>query len=114
MTTAISKYHPQTCDARFRSSLAADLHRADVTTVPGEVTQVSQGHNGTWKVTHHGQTVIFPAFKHKADADREDNMKIRRFLKQYNSLVTETPAHGCLTSTTDSRTTDQRIHFTKE
>ncbi len=74
--------HQHTYDAIFRHPAAHNLGWHDVRSLLAALADVTDGHNGSFKVARNGQLVILHSPKHKDVASVEDLLAIRHFLEQ--------------------------------
>jgi hypothetical protein len=92
-TIPLSGPHQRTFDRIFQHPISHNLEWRDVHALFGEIAHVTKEHNGSLKVTRHGQTLVLHPTSNKDVTEMDEVMELRHFLER-SEPAAEKPAEN--------------------
>jgi len=81
-STPLTGAHQRTFDRIFQHPISHNLEWRDVHALLGEMGDVAKEHNGSLKITRHGQTIVLHPTSKKDVAEMDEVMALRHFLER--------------------------------
>jgi hypothetical protein len=89
-TTPLTGSHLRTYDRIFQHPISHNLEWRDVRAMLGKISQVDEEHNGNFKVTRNGQTLVLHPPRGKDVTEMDEIMALRHFLERSDAIPPET------------------------
>jgi hypothetical protein len=81
-TTPLTGSHQRTFDRIFQHPISHNLEWRDVHALLGKLGHVAEEHNGSFKVTRNGQTLVLHPTSSKDVSEMDEVMALRHFLER--------------------------------
>jgi hypothetical protein len=88
-STPLTSSHQRTFDRIFQHPISHNLEWRDVHALLAEMGEVVKEHNGSLKITRHGQTMVLHPTSKKDVTEMDEVMALRHFLERSETAPSE-------------------------